>query len=85
MSENKDVVQIHGCIVCARLFNILAMYSPDGKLMDYAVTSPGGHCVPNERQALVACNTHTTEEIDSAYKRWLSKNDKELDDEQEGE
>ena len=85
MSENKDVVQIHGCIVCARLFNILAMYSPDGKLMDYAVTSPGGHCVPNERQALVACNAHTTEEIDSAYKRWLSKNDKELDDEQEGE
>ena len=85
MSENKDVVQIHGCIVCARLFNILAMYSPDGKLMDYAVTSPGGHCVPNERQPLVACNTHTTEEIDSAYKRWLSKNDKELDDEQEGE
>ena len=85
MSENKDVVQIHGCIVCARLFNVLAVYTPEGKLVECAVTSPGGHCVPNERQPLVACNTHTTEEIDSAYKRWLSKNDKELDDEQEGE
>jgi hypothetical protein len=85
MSENKNVVEMHGCIVCARLFNILAVYSPDGKLVECAVTSPGGHCVPNERQPLAACDTHTAEEIESAYKRWLSKNDKELDDEQEDE
>jgi|GEM_PF-5840249 len=32
MSENKNVVKIHGCIVCARLFNILVVYAPDGKL-----------------------------------------------------
>ena len=85
MSENKNAVEIHGCIVCARLFNVLAVYTPEGKLVECAVTSPGGHCVPNERQPLVACNTHTAEDIESAYKRWLSKNDKELDDEQEDE
>ena len=57
MSENKTVVEMHGCIVCARIFNILAVYTPDGKLVDCTVTSPGGHCVPDERQPLVACDT----------------------------
>jgi hypothetical protein len=85
MSENKDAVEIHGCIVCARLFNILAMYTPGGKLVDCTVTSPDGHCVPNERQPLVACDTHAAEEIEAAYKRWLSRNDKESDYEQEDE
>ena len=83
MSDNKNAVEIHGCIVCARLFNVLAVYTPDDRLVDCTVTSPGGHCVPNERQPLVTCNTHTTEEIESAYEKWLSRNDKELDDEQE--
>jgi hypothetical protein len=61
------------------------VYTPDGKLVDCAVTTSRGHCVPNERQPLVACDTHTAEDIESAYKRWLSRNDKELDDEQEDE
>jgi hypothetical protein len=59
MPETKSVVEIHGCIVCARVFNILAVYTPDGKLVDCAVTSPGGRCVLDEGQSLVACETHT--------------------------
>ncbi len=84
-SENKNVVEIHGCIVCAKLFNILAVYTPDDKLVDYTVTSSGGHIVPDERHPLVACDTHTAEEIESAYRRWQSKNGKESDNEQEEE
>ena len=83
MSENENVVENHGCIVCARIFNILVVYTPDGRLVDCTVTSPGGHCVPDEHQPLVACNTHTAEEIEAAYKRWQSRNDKEVDDEQD--
>jgi hypothetical protein len=75
MSENKDVVEIHGCIVCAKLFNILAVYAPDGRLLDCTVTSPGGHIVPDERRILVACDSHTVGEIEAAYKRWQSAND----------
>lgn len=74
MSENKTVVETHGCIVCAKLFNVFAVYNPDGKLLDCVVTSPGGHRVPDEQQPLVACDTHTTGEIENAYKRWQSKN-----------
>ena len=82
-SENKNVVEVHGCIVCARLFTILAVYSPNGSLVDCAVTSPGGHRVMDNRRPLVACDTHTAEEIESAYKRWQSRNDQESDHEQE--
>ena len=61
------------------------MYTPDGRLLDCTVTSPGGHCVPDERQPLVACDTHTAVEIEAAYQRWQSRNSTELDDEQENE
>jgi hypothetical protein len=82
-SENHNIVEMHGCIVCARVFNILVVYSPDGRMVDCKVTSPGGHRVPDEHQALVACDTHTAEEIENAYQRWQSRNDKESDNKQE--
>ena len=85
MPENKNAVEMHGCIVCARIFNILAVYTPDGRLVDCAVTSHGGHCVPDEQRPLVACDTHTAAEIETAYKRWRSRNANEPDNEQEGE
>ena len=76
---------MHGCIVCARTINVLVVYSPYGRLVDCAVTGHGGHCIPGERQPLVACDNHTAEEIETAHKRWQSRNGKELDDEQEDE
>jgi hypothetical protein len=72
MAENKKVTEIHGCIVCANLFNVLVVYTPEGKLLDSTVTSPGGHIIQNDQRLLVACDTHTAEEIESAYKRWQS-------------
>jgi hypothetical protein len=85
MSENKNVVEMHGCIVCARTFTVLAVYTPDGRLVDCAVTDPGGHCVPGEGQPLVACDTHTMDEIEAAHQRWQARNDPEVDDEQADE
>ena len=85
MSENNNVVEMHGCIVCARIFNILAVYTPDDILVDCTVTSPGGHRVPDEHRPLVACDTHTAAEIETAYKRWKSRKDEELNDEKGNE
>jgi hypothetical protein len=76
---------MHGCIVCARTFNILAVYTPNGRLVDCTVTSFGGHCVPDERRPLVACDTHTAGEIEAAYQRWQSRDSIALADEQENE
>ncbi len=84
-TKNKNAVEMHGCIVCARVFNILAVYAPDGRLMECTVTSPGGHIVPDEHQPLVACDTHTAGEIETAYKKWQSRKGKKSDDEQEDE
>jgi len=61
------------------------VYTPDGKLVDCTVTSPGGHCVPDERRPLFACDTHTSEEIETAYQRWKSRHGEEFDNEQEDE
>ena len=83
--ENKDVVEMHGCIVCARTYNVLATYTPGGRLVGCVVTSFGGHCVPGEQQPLVACDTHSAEEIEAAYQRWQSRNDQKLDEEKEEE
>ncbi len=74
MTENNTLVEIHGCLVCARLFNILAVYTPDGRLVDCTVTSPGGQIVPDPHRPLVACKTHLAEEIEAAYQRWQAKN-----------
>ena len=73
-TEYKNAVEIHGCIVCGRIFNILAVYTPDGRLVDCTVTSPGGHRVLDERRPLVACDTHTARKISPAYERWKSRN-----------
>ena len=83
MSENKKLVEIHGCIVCAKLFNVLVVRSAENKLIDCTVTSPGGHRVQDDRRPLVACDTHTETEIASAYKKWRSQNGKESSHEHE--
>lgn len=78
MSENTNAVELHGCIVCARIFNVLVVYTPDEKLVNCAVTSPGGHCVKDERDPLVACDFHSQEAIESALIKWKSRYGKEL-------
>lgn len=77
-SENKKVVEIHGCIVCAKLYNILLVYTPEGKLLDCTVTSPSGHIVPDESRPLVVCDSHTKIEIESANNRRQSSKGKNL-------
>jgi hypothetical protein len=72
MTENMEVVEIHGCIVCAKMYNLLVIYTPDGRLLDCTVTSPGGRPVPDRQKPLVACESHTPLEVESAYQRWQS-------------
>jgi hypothetical protein len=71
-SNNRNNVELHGCIVFGKLFNILTIYDPGGTFLYCTVTSPDGHVVKDERQPLVACDTHSTQEIDAAHKRWQS-------------
>ena len=78
MSENKNMIEIHSCVVCSKLFNILTEYDADGKLVSCTVISPAGHRIPDKRYPLVTCNIHTNEEINLAYKKRQSIYAKEL-------
>ena len=73
MPENTNVAESHGCIVCGKLYSILAIYTPEGKLVDWILTSLGGHRVLDERQPLVACDTHPAAKVEAAHQRWRAE------------
>jgi hypothetical protein len=66
MSHNSNIVEQHGCIVCGKVYNLLVVYDPGGRMIDCKVTSPGGHVVRDLERPLVSCNRHTAEEIQIA-------------------
>ena len=82
MTDNKRVVERHGCIVCGKTYDLLVVYRPDGQLLDWTVTSPGGHRVPEARRPLVACDSHPVEKVEAAYfKRYADRRAGEEEDE----
>ena len=81
--KNSNEVQLRGCIVCAKIHTMLVVYAPDGSLVGCAVTSHGGRAVPDETHALAACDSHTQDEIEVAYRRWLSREAKQREEEDE--
>jgi hypothetical protein len=69
MAEDRKVAEQHGCIVCGKIYNILMVYSPEGKLVDSTVTDPGGHIVADPQRTLVACDWHTESQIQTAKEK----------------
>jgi hypothetical protein len=69
MSANKNVVEPHGCIVCGKIFNLLVVYDPAGRLVDCIVMDAGGKRVQDEQKPLVACEKHSEEQIETALAR----------------
>ena len=69
MSSNTNRVEPHGCIVRGKIYNLLVVYTPAGRLVDCTVTSPGGRLVPDAHRPLVACSTHSGAEVETALAR----------------
>lgn len=80
MSDNRNEVELHGCIVCGRVYNVLAVYSAFGSLVDWTVSSLDAHILKEKDHILVSCNSHSPEIQDEAFQRWLSRNEDEQDD-----
>jgi hypothetical protein len=70
LSGNSNVMEQHGCIVCGKVYNVLVVYDPYGKMVDCTVTSPGGHIVKDGNRPLVSCTKHTEEKIKTAVARY---------------
>lgn len=80
MANNRKEVEIHGCIVCGRVYNVLAVYSPYGSLVNWTVSNSDARILKEIKHILVACNSHTDEAIETAMTRWNSRNKEEQDE-----
>ncbi|MBI5945210.1 MAG: hypothetical protein HY864_12640 [Chloroflexi bacterium] len=69
MAEKFTKGEMHGCIVCGKLFQLYVVNDASGKFVDAIVMSAGGKIVPHASRPLVACENHTDAEIESAVAR----------------
>lgn len=76
MSDKQSRTEPHGCIVCGKLHQLFVVYEADGRLFDFKVMSATGKKVAHPTRPLVACETHTKEEIEAAVKRVYGEKDK---------
>ena len=69
MAENHTKGEMHGCIVCGKLYQLYVVYDPQGKFIGCKVMTPGGKVVSNETRPLVACDSHSESDIEAAVER----------------
>jgi hypothetical protein len=69
MSDTKGKGEMHGCIVCGKLYQLLVAYDANGKYIGSKVMSAGGKEVIGASRPLVACEKHSEEEIQRAVRR----------------
>ncbi|HLO32396.1 MAG TPA: hypothetical protein VK249_24815 [Anaerolineales bacterium] len=66
MSDTKTKGEMHGCIVCGKLYQLYVVYDSDGKYIGSRIMSAGGKEVKGYGRPLVACERHTDEEVTRA-------------------
>jgi hypothetical protein len=81
MPDNTNIVEPHGCIVCGKIYNLLVVHSPSGRMVACSVVSHGGQLVPDETRPLVACSQHSAKEIETAVERHYPGRDQPEDSE----
>ena len=69
MSESKAKGEMHGCIVCGKLYQLIVVHDSNGNFIGSKIMSAGGKEVKGATRPLVACEKHTEEEIARAVKR----------------
>ena len=77
MSEKYTKGEAHGCIVCGKLYQLYVITDAAGKFVDCKVMSAGAKRVPNSTRPLVACETHTDDQINAAVLKVYGKQDDE--------
>lgn len=80
MNEKFTKGEMHGCVVCGKLYQLYVVWDAQNKYVDAKVMSEGGKLVRDVNRPLVACEKHTDAEIESAVARAYGVQ-KEEDDE----
>jgi hypothetical protein len=61
--------EMHGCIVCGKLYQLYVVYDEHNRYVDSKVMSVGGRKVNHPTRALVACENHSEAEVEAAVVR----------------
>jgi hypothetical protein len=61
MADGKG--EMHGCIVCGKLYQLLVAFDSNGNYIGSKVMSGGGKPVNGAGRPLVACEKHSDDEI----------------------
>ena len=80
MSEKYTKGEMHGCIVCGKLYQLYVVNDANGKYVDAKLMSAGGKLVPNASRPLVACEKHTDAEIEKAVQKVYGSHHEEDED-----
>ena len=80
MTEKYTKGEMHGCIVCGKLYQLYVVNDAQGKFVDAKIMSAGGKLVPNASRPLVACEKHSKVEIESAVVRAYGRHKEDDDD-----
>ena len=79
MPQKQTKGEMHGCIVCGNLYQLLVVYDSQGRYVDCKVMSAGGKRVPNAQRPLVACVKHSEKESEAAVQRAYGSREEEED------
>ena len=66
--------EIHGCIVCGKLYQLYAVYDSNGKYLDSKIMNSGGKVVNDANRPLAACETHSDKDIEMAVEKVYGSN-----------
>ena len=77
MPETHTKGEMHGCIVCGKLHQLYVVYDKEGRFVDCKVMSPGARRVHDARRPLVACDSHSAEDVRRAVERVYGKPDED--------
>jgi hypothetical protein len=72
--------EIHGCIVCGKLYQLLTVYDAEGNYFGSKVMSAGGKEVKGKNRPLVACEKHSDEEVERAVMRVYGNGNQESEE-----
>lgn len=73
MTDARTKGEVHGCIVCGKLYHLYVVHDSEGKYMGSRVMSGGGREVRSADRPLVACERHSPTEVEMAVERVYGK------------
>jgi len=77
MSETKAKGEMHGCIVCGKLYQLYVVHDSNGQYIGSKVMSAGGREVTGAGRPLLACEVHSEDEVARAVARVYGQNDQD--------